>query len=395
MPRTVSFEEENGVRPIAMLDLKAEYPAVEARIRSAIDEVLNSQQFIGGPQVIELEKRIAALVHAEQGVAVGTGTDAILVALMALGVGPGDEVITAPFTFFATAGCIHRLGAKPVFVDIEADTFNIDPEQIEARITDRTRAIIAVHLFGQCADVDTIAGMAKAGGIPVLEDAAQAIGAMYKDRPAGSLGRMGCFSFYPTKNLGGFGEGGMITTSDASLAERCRQLRNHGETSRYHHRLVGGNFRLDTMKAAILLAKLEMLESFNARRAANAALYDALLADVPDVQTPVIRAFNRSCYHQYSILCRRRDELKERLAADGIGTGVYYPVPLHLQECFADLGYERGDCPISEETAGRVLSLPVHPALSEEDVVRVADAVRRFYGHEAAQVAVGRTTETL
>ena len=375
------------MQQIGMLDLKGEYAIFEADVRRAIDAVLESQQFINGPQVRDLETRIAELVGTNHAVAVGTGTDAILVALMAIGVSAGDEVITTPFTFFATAGCVHRCGAKAVFADIEPDTFNIDPADIEKRITPRTRAILPVHLFGQCADVDAIGEIARRHGLPVIEDAAQAIGASWNGRKAGSLGLAGCFSFYPTKNLGGFGEGGMITTNDAAFAEKCRQLRNHGETSRYHHRFVGGNFRLDTIKAAILLAKLGKLDEMNARRHTNARRYDERLGSVPGVQTPVIRSQNHSCYHQYSILCDRRDDLQAHLAEQGIGSGIYYPVPLHLQGCFADWEYRTGDCPVAEGCAKRILSLPVHPMLRPEDVDRVAGAVADFAGQPASSGA--------
>ena len=362
-----------------MLDLKAEFPLFEDRVRSVIEEVLSSQSFVGGPQIGELERTVAGLVGCRRAVAVNSGTDALLITLMALDVGPGDQVITTPFTFFATAGCIHRTGANPVFVDIEPDTFNLDPSKLSAALTDRTKAVIPVHLFGQCADMEAINAVAQQRGIAVIEDAAQAIGATYRGRCAGALGRAGCLSFYPTKNFGGFGEGGMVLTDDESLAERLMQLRNHGETSRYHHALVGGNFRLNTLQAAILLAKFDRLADFNDKRRANARLYDELLAGVVGVQTPVIRDFNRCCYHQYSILCDGRDRLQACLADAQIGSGIYYPVPLHLQECFADLGYKRGGFPVSEAVAGRILSLPVHPMLTPEDVRRVADGVKRFY----------------
>jgi dTDP-4-amino-4,6-dideoxygalactose transaminase len=372
------------VKPIAMLDLAAEYPAIESRIRRAIDEVLAAQKFINGPQVGELECKLAGRIGVGDAIAVSNGTDAILLALMALGVGKGDEVITTPFTFFATAGCVHRVGAKAVFVDIEADTFNIDATKIEAAITARTKAIIPVHLFGQCADMEAIHAIAKRRNLKVVEDAAQAIGSTYHGKSAGALGTAGCFSFYPTKNLGGFGEGGAVTTSDAELAQRLRQMRNHGQTQQYLHALVGGNFRLDTMKAAILLAKLEMLDTYNARRRANAAAYDAALADLrPQVATPVVRPHNGAAYHQYSILCDRRDELQAFLADAKIGTGVYYPVPLHLQPCFSDWGYRAGALPNSEQAAKRILSLPVHPTLASEDVQRVAERIHAFYAGRA------------
>ncbi len=364
---------------VNMLDLKAEFALLRDEVRRAVDEVLEEQRFIGGPQVGRLEERVAALCRQKHAVAVSSGTDALLCGLMALGVGPGDEVITTPFTFFATAGTIVRLGARPVFVDIERDTFNIDPAKIEAAITAKTKAIMPVHLFGQCADMAPIQALAaRHGQLPVIEDAAQAIGATYRDRPAGSLGFAATLSFYPTKNLGGFGEGGMILTGDRDFAERCRLLRNHGQSRGYYHDFVGGNFRLDTLKAAILLVKLEHLERFQTNRRTNAALYDELLAGLP-VQTPVVRPGNKMVYHQYSILCDGRDELAAHLKAQGIGTGIYYPLPLHVQPCFASLGYKAGILPVSESTARRILSLPVHPMLTPDDIKRCAAAIRGFY----------------
>jgi dTDP-4-amino-4,6-dideoxygalactose transaminase len=364
---------------VNMLDLKGEFELIEGEVRKAIDRVLEHQRFIGGPEVGELEEGIARLCDQKHAVAVSSGTDALVCSMMGLGVGAGDEVVTTPFTFFATAGSIVRLGAKPVFVDIEPDTFNIDPQLIEKAVTGKTKAVIVVHLFGQCAEMDSIRDVtARCGNIPVIEDAAQAIGATHRDRPAGSLGLAATFSFYPTKNLGGFGEGGMILTGDEDLAQRCRLMRNHGQSSGYYHEFVGGNFRLDTMKAAVLLAKLEHLEQFQVRRQGNAADYDRLLAEVP-VQTPVVRPYHKCVYHQYSILCDRRDELMAHLKAQGIGSGIYYPVPLHLQPCFADLGYRKGDLPVSETTADRILSLPVHPMLSAADVEQVAGAIGAFY----------------
>ena len=364
---------------VNMLDLKAEFGLLRDEVRAAIDGVLEHQRLIGGPEVGRLEERIAALCGQRFAVAVSSGTDALLSTMMALGVGPEDEVITTPFTFFATAGAIARLGARPVFVDIEPDTFNIDPGKVEAAVTTKTKAIIPVHLFGQCAEMDPILeSAARCGNIPVLEDAAQAIGASYRDRRAGALGLAAAFSFYPTKNLGGFGEGGMILTGDEALAERCRLTRNHGQSSGYYHDFVGGNFRLDSIKAAILLVKLDHLERFQTNRQRNAARYDELLADTP-VQTPVVRAYNKSVYHQYSMLCDRRDELIAHLKEHGIGCGIYYPVPLHLQPCFAHLGYKPGDLPVAEETAKRILSLPVHPMLNEADIARCAGRITEFY----------------
>jgi len=362
-----------------MLDLKGEFVELEPDIRKAIDGVLASQAFIGGPQIAQFEAEIAERFAGIHAIAVNSGTDAILLALMTAGIGSGDEVITTPFTFFATAGCIHRVGARPVFVDIDEETFNLDPARVEAAITPRTRALLPVHLFGQCADMDALEAIANKHNLVVIEDAAQAIGASRDGRYAGTFGLAGCLSFYPTKNLGGFGEGGMITTRDAQFAQRCRQMRNHGQTEVYYHAYVGGNFRLDTMKAAILSVKLARLDRYNAARREHAARYDRLLAGLDMVRTPIIRRGNEMIYHQYSILAEDRDALRTALAAEGIATGIYYPVPLHLQPCFADLGYREGDFPVSESCARRILALPIHPLLSAADVERVAGAIRQFY----------------
>jgi dTDP-4-amino-4,6-dideoxygalactose transaminase len=360
-----------------MLDLKTEYRLFRDEIRAAVDALLESQHFIGGPAIAELETALAAYCGARHAIAVSNGTDALLCALMALEIGHGDEVILPSFTFFATAGTVARLGAKPVFVDIEPHTFNIEPALIEKAITPKTRAIIPVHLFGQCADMDAINAIAKQHKIKVVEDAAQAIGAKYKGRPAGTLGHLASLSFYPTKNLGGFGEGGMIFTSDDSLSAMCRQLRNHGESQRYYHDRVGGNFRLDTMKAAILLVKLRKLDEFNRRRRHNAAQYDKLLAGA-GVTTPKVADGNEHVYHQYSILSDRRDALAAHLRDRGIGSAIYYPVPLHLQKCFVPLGYKPGSLPVTEQTAARILSLPVQPTLTDDEIAYVASAVREF-----------------
>jgi len=393
------------MKKIGMLDLAAEFGLMERDVRAAIDGVLGHQAFVNGPEVGRLEERLAGLCGRRFAVAVSNGTDALVCALMSLGVGAGDEVITTPFTFFATAGAIHRVGARPVFVDIEPDTFNIDPAKIAAAITLRTKLILPVHLYGQAADMAAIEAVAEnlsrdsanrgtaraeargsggfemgpqARGIPVLADAAQAIGAAHRDRPACAWGFAATLSFYPTKNLGGFGEGGMIVTDDEAFAQRCRMCRNHGETRRYHHEFVGGNFRLDTMKAAILLAKLEHFPRFQEARRRNAARYDELLANTP-VQTPAVRPENRPAYHQYSILCDDREGLMAHLQERAVGSAIYYPIPLHLQECFRSLGYQPGDFPVSERTARRILSLPIHPMLTDEDLVRVADGVRSHY----------------
>ena len=365
------------MKPINMLDLQAEFRLFEGDIRAAIERVLHSQHFIGGKEVAELETALAARVGAAHAIAISNGTDALLVALMGLGIGAGDEVIVPSFTFFATAGSVVRVGAKPVFVDIDPRTFNIDPAAVAAAVTPRTKAIMPVHLFGQCADMDAINAIGRKHGLKVIEDAAQAIGATYRGRQAGTLGDAASLSFYPTKNLGGFGEGGMIFTQDAALATLLKQLRNHGESQRYMHERVGGNFRLDTMKAGILLVKLKFLSEFTRKRQANAALYDELLAGTP-VETPFVADGNEHVYHQYSILTDRRDDLVAALKEKGVGTGIYYPVPLHLQRCFADLNYRKGALPVTERTCERIVSFPCHPMLSADDVRYVAECVREM-----------------
>ena len=364
---------------VPLLDLKAQYATLRDEMMPAIEAVLDSQYFIGGPAVKELETAVAQYSGAAAAVGVSSGTDALLCGLMSLGIGPGDEVITTPYTFFATAGSVWRVCARPVFVDIEADTFNIDPAKIEAAITEKTKAIIPVHLFGQMADMDPIMEIAERRGLAVIEDAAQAIGATYKGRKAGSIGTMGCFSFFPSKNLGGFGDGGMIVTQDAGLADRLAQCRNHASKPKYYHQWVGGNFRLDTIQAAGLLVKLKHLEDWSARRRANAARYDELLADCEPVVTPTVREENVSIFNQYVIRTPRRDELQAFLTENGIGTAIYYPLGLHEQECFADLGGKKGDFPVSESAADETLALPIYPELSDEQLQYVADKIKQFH----------------
>ncbi|MBD3328369.1 transcriptional regulator [Candidatus Peregrinibacteria bacterium] len=378
---------------VPLLDLKAQYAAIQDEIAPAVESVLESQYFINGPEVKELEKLVAEYSQSAHAIGVSSGTDALLVSLMALGIGedlpacragdacPGcPEVITTPFTFFATAGSIWRVGARPVFVDIEPDTFNIDPAKIEAAVTERTTAIMPVHLFGQVAEMDPIMEIAGKHDLSVIEDAAQAIGAKYKGRPAGSIGTTGCFSFFPSKNLGGFGDGGMVTTQDDALARRLTMCRGHGGRDKYHNEFVGGNFRLDTLQAAVLIVKLGHLDEWSAARRANAAKYDQLLADCPDVTTPVVRDYNESIYNQYVIRVPRRDELQAHLKEQGVGSNVYYPVSLHQQECFAALGYKGGEFPESEKATQEVLALPVYPELSDEQIEFVARTVNGFYG---------------
>lgn len=366
------------MRQVSMLDLHAEYELIRDKVRGVVDEVLESQRFIGGPAIERFERTMAKRAGVAHGLAVSSGTDALICALMALEIGPGDEVILPSFTFFATAGAVVRVGATPVFVDIDPQTFNLDPDKIEAALSKNTKAIIAVHLFGQCADMDAINAVAKSHGLAVVEDAAQAIDATYRGRFAGALGDMGCFSFYPTKNLGGFGEGGLILTNDERLYVLAKQLRNHGEAQRYVHERVGGNFRLDTMKAAILLVKLDLLGEFTQRRRHNAARYDELLDGAP-LTTPHVAPELQHVYHQYSILCDRRDELATFVRERGVGSGVYYQIPLHRQPCFASLGYVEGSLPVSEDVASRILSLPCHPMLTEDDTEYVASCVHECF----------------
>lgn len=363
-----------------LLDLKAQYAALRDEIHAAIERVVESQQFILGPEVEALEEEVATYSHCRYGVGVSSGTDALLVSLMAIGLQPGDEVITTPYTFFATAGSIARLGARPVFVDIDPQTYNLDPAKLETAITPRTRAIMPVHLFGQMADMDPILVVAERHDLYVIEDAAQAIGAEYKGRRAGSLGHLGCFSFFPSKNLGGFGDGGMVVTNDPDLADRVRLLRSHGARPKYYHKVVGGNFRLDALQAAVLRVKLKHLDAWTAVRQRNAERYRQLFtAAGVDVGLPCDAGYGRHIYNQFVIRSRRRDALMAHLKAHGVGCEIYYPAPLHLQECFADLGYKVGDFPASEQAAQETLAIPIYPELSEaqqETVVRaVAEAL--------------------
>jgi dTDP-4-amino-4,6-dideoxygalactose transaminase len=359
---------------IPLLDLKAQYAGIRDEVMRAVSEVLESQVCILGPKVEELEKQIAAISDCRYAVGMSSGTDALLASFMALGIGPGDEVITTPFTFFATAGCVSRVGALPVFVDIDARTFNIDPAKIEAAITPRTKAIVPVHLFGQMCAMDAVMEIANRHGIPVIEDAAQAISATYKGRKAGSIGAIGCFSFFPSKNLGGAGDGGMCVTNDPKLHEMLLLMRSHGSKPKYYHKYVGGNFRLDPLQAAVLLVKLPHLDAWSAARRRNAALYDEAFAG-SSVTTPFIPPDCLSIFNQYSIRVHGRDALREALTDAGIGTEIYYPVPMHLQECF------RGGCRVvgsleqSEAAADEVLALPIYPELNKEQIRYVAQTV--------------------
>ena len=362
---------------VPLLDLKAQYAKIKKEILSGITEVLESQRCIGGPKVEEFEKAVAALCDCEYAVGVTSGTDAILNCLMSLEIGPGDEVITTPFTFFATAGCIARVGAKPVFVDIEPKTYNINPDLIEPAVTDKTKAIIPVHLYGQMADMDPVMTVAQKHNLAVIEDAAQSITSTYKGKKAGSFGTTGCFSFFPSKNLGGIGDGGMIVTNDEALYHRLFIMRNHGGEPKYYHKFIGGNFRLDPIQAVALLAKLPFLDEWSRGRRENASYYNKKFKGT-SVGTPFIREDCVSIYNQYVIRVANRDELFEHLKGNNIGCEIYYPVPLHMQECFEYLGYKQGDFPESEKAAKEVLALPVYPELTDEMKDFVVDTVISF-----------------
>ena len=373
------YENWKGERMnVPLLDLKAQYATLRAEMIKALEVVLESQHFIMGPAVKELEQKVAQYSGCAAAVGVSSGTDALLCALMTLGIGDGDEVITTPYTFFATAGSIWRAGARPVFVDIDLDTYNIDPAKIERAVTSKTKAILPVHLFGQMADMDPIMAVATKHKLAVIEDAAQAIGASYKGRKAGSIGTVGCFSFFPSKNLGGLGDGGMIVTQDAALGEKLAVCRNHGSKPKYYHKFVGGNFRLDTIQAAGLLVKLRYLDGWSEKRRANAAKYDKLFAGFAPVTTPVIRDGNVSIFNQYVIRVPKRNELQAFLKEQGIGTEVYYPLSMHEQECFAALGCKKGDFPVSEKAEASSLALPIYPELTDEQMQYVAAKVKEF-----------------
>ncbi len=366
---------------VPLLDIPLSYEAVLADVEKNINEVIRSGYFILGPVVEELERQIAAYCGAKYAVGVSSGTDALLISLMAAGIGEGDEVITTPFTFFATAGSISRLGAKPVFVDIEPSTFNINPKHIEKNITNKTRAIIPVHLYGQCADMDPILDLAKINNLTIIEDAAQAIGSKYKGGGAGSLGDYGCFSFFPTKNLGGFGDGGMVTMASEELYEQVKTLRVHGSNNKYYHKVIGGNFRLDAIQAAVVLAKLKFLDQCTEKRRLNAKTYDRLFKEkgATDSLTLPQEIIPRHVYNQYIVRVKeKRDELRSFLGGKNIATEIYYPLPLHLQDCFASLGYKKGDFPESEKAADEIIALPIFPELTTDQLEYVAASISQF-----------------
>lgn len=372
-----------GEKQLPLLDLQAQHKHIREEVLAEVVRVIDSQKFILGEDVQKLESEIASYSGTKYAVGCASGSDALSLALMALDIRPGDEVLTTPYTFFATAGAISRLGAVPVFVDVEEHTFNLDTN----RATDvlaahpRIRAMIPVHLFGGCADMDPLCAMAQERRIPIIEDAAQSIGSEYKNRRAGSIGQVGAFSFFPSKNLGAYGDGGMLTTDDASLAERLAALRVHGRTGKYFHQWVGINSRLDALQAAVLRVKFRYLDEWTERRQRNAERYCAQFAEssIPVTPTSPAAYQTRHVYNQFTIRCLDRDSLQKYLKKQGIGSEVYYPLPLHLQPCFADLGYKQGDFPVSEKLAAESLSLPVHAELATDEIDYICDSIRFFY----------------
>jgi len=366
---------------VPLLDLRAQYRTIRAEIEDAVRRVFDSQGFILGPEVTGLEEEISSFTGAAHSVGMSSGTDALLAALMILEIGPGDEVVTTPYSFFATGGVISRLGAQPVFVDIDPLTFNMDADQAAAAITERTRAIMPVHLYGRVADMEPAIKAARERGIAIIEDAAQALGALAADgRPAGTIGDIGCFSFFPSKNLGGAGDGGMTVTNDAELARKLRIIRVHGSQPKYYHSVVGGNFRLDALQAAVLRVKLKHLKAWTAARRRNADRYRALMtaAGLQDTVTLPTDVAGH-CYNQFVVRVPERDRLQAELKNAGIGTEIYYPLPLHLQECFASLGYRAGMMPESERAANETLALPIYPELTEEQSQYVVATMCNFY----------------
>jgi len=385
---------------VPLLDLRAQYATIKSEVDAAITEVMESQHFILGPKVEQCEKAIARYSGCSNAVGVSSGSDALLACLMAENIGAGDEVITTPYTFFATVGAIARLGATPVFVDIDPVTYNLDASQISSKVTSRTRAIIPVHLYGQMADMDTVMGEAEKYGLVVIEDAAQAIGAESRGRRGGSIGHYGCFSFFPSKNLGAAGDGGMVVTNNAQSAEKLKCLRAHGSKPKYQHKLVGGNFRLDALQAAIVSAKLPRLDQWTAARQQNAKKYDELFFEAglatasdgsPQVGLPSV-VTNRHIFNQYVIRVSCRDQMQAALQQRGIGTEVYYPIPMHLQECFAYLGHGVGAFPESERAAKETLALPIYPELSELQLRYVVESIRDFVAASPATQGISNQT---
>jgi dTDP-4-amino-4,6-dideoxygalactose transaminase len=371
---------------VPLLDLKAQFAPLRDDALAAIARICDTQHFILGPEVEGLERELEGFLGIPHAVGVSSGTDALLAALMALGVGAGDEVVTTPFSFFATAGSIARLGARPVFVDISRATFNIDADAVASRMTSKTRAIMPVHLFGQSADMAPLVEISQRTGVPIVEDAAQALGARYRGVPVGGIGTIGCFSFFPTKNLGAFGDAGLVVTPDGALARKVRAIRQHGGEVKYHHDLLGGNFRIDALQAAILRVKLPHLNGWTESRRRNADRYEALFAKAGlegTVTLPARSPDSTHIYNQYVIRVPQRDRLRAHLQASGIGTEVYYPVPLHLQPCFRGLGYRTGSFPVAETAANEALALPIYGELTEDQQSWVVESIRSFFQQKA------------
>jgi dTDP-4-amino-4,6-dideoxygalactose transaminase len=366
---------------VPLLDLKAQYAPLRDEILDVIARVCDSQRFIMGPEITAFEREIASLIGVRHAVAVSSGTDALILALMALGIGPGDEVVTPTYSFFATAGAVARLGATPVLVDVDPATYNAQPDGVAAAITPRTRAILPVHLFGLCADMERLEAIAGRAGVPIVEDAAQAIGATSLGRPAGGMGALGCFSFFPSKNLGAFGDAGLVTTNDAELGRRAELLRNHGMEPKYYHHMIGGNFRMDALQAAVLRVKARHLDGWTEARRANAARYATLFDEaglLDRVVLPMEPAGMRHIYNQFVVRAPERDRLKAWLDDRGIGNEIYYPVPFHLQPCFSSLGYAQGDFPHAERAANETIAIPIYSELSLEQQRAVVSAIGAF-----------------
>ena len=386
-----SSTTENDPSPVPFIDLVAQYQTIKDEVKQAVDQVFETQAFVLGGEVSSLEDEIATYCDAREAIGCASGTDALVLSLMALGIGAGDEVITSPFTFFATASSIARVGATPKFVDIDPATWNIDVQQVEAAITDHTKAIMPVHIFGQCADMEPLWRMAVRNGLPIIEDACQAIGAEYRGRKAGVLGTIGCFSFFPTKNLGGAGDGGIITTDNVEIAARLRRLRVHGESGQYQHSEIGLNSRLDALQAAVLRVKLRHLNKWSDGRRQNAATYSELLRYyqlVDAVEPPATAPDQKHIYNQFTlrILGGRRDEVMQTMRANQIGCAVYYPIPLHMQECFTYLGYKPGQLPEAERASAEVLSLPIFSELGRDRQETVVRGLSEALGRNVADM---------
>ena len=364
---------------VPLLDLQAQYATIRDEIRPVVERVIESQQFILGPEVEAFEQEVAAYCGAKYAIGVSSGTDALLIALMAAGIGKGDEVITTPYSFIATATSISRVGAIPVFIDIDPNTYTIDPKAIADEITDATKAIMPVHLFGQCAEMKPILDLAKQQNMLVIEDAAQAIGAGQNGVKAGTMGAFGCFSFFPSKNLGGFGDGGLVTTNDDAFAQRVKELRQHGGKDKYRNAMIGINGRLDALQAAVLRVKLTHLDAWSAARREHAEYYTQAFQGMKEVQTPITAPGNTHIYNQYVLRVERRDELQAHLNAHQIGNAIYYPIPIHLQECYDILGYQETDFPAAEQAAAETIALPVYPELTRAQQDDVIETIHAFY----------------